>query len=194
MHRPQVFASESIVLTFHSSGTASLPLNLSLGQPNDSPSSDLDPEMLQLLGTIVVKWSYVELFVSDLFVHLSKGEPFAMTIITSKVSQSSVSSWVITLLDFIDCPPDLTKDARDVFTEINNLRAERNTFVHGNWIAGIEPGCATVESVRLERSEVILIELMTSADFKAFLDRVQDVTIRLRSILVAFGAWKSDHD
>lgn len=158
------------------------------------PSSDLDPEMLQLLGAIVVKWSYVELFVSDLFVHLSKGEPFAMTIVTSKVSQSTISDWVLTLLYFIECQPDWAKDVRDALTEINDLRAERNTFVHGNWIAGIEPGCATVQSVRLERKEVILIELITSADFKAFLDRIQDVTIRLRSILIASGAWQSDHD
>ena len=158
------------------------------------PSSDLDPEMLQLLGAIVVKWSYVELFVSDLFVYLSRGAPHAMVIVTSNVSQSSLSSWIRTLLDLLECPMSWEKDIREALAEIDEMRPERNALIHGNWIVGDELGVATVHTIRLERKEVIKTELVTVSDLEAFLDRIHDLTLLLRSTLISCGVWQVDHD
>ncbi|MBK7014775.1 MAG: hypothetical protein IPH39_04175 [Sulfuritalea sp.] len=157
-------------------------------------SSNIDPELLQLLGTVVVKWSYVELFVSDLFVYLSRGAPHAMVVVTANASQSSLASWIRTLLDLLECPHDWEKEIREVLAEIDDMRPERNAFVHGNWIAGDGPGAATIHTIRLERKEVIKTELVTASDLKAFLDRIQDQTLRLRAILVTCGVWKPEHD
>jgi hypothetical protein len=158
------------------------------------PADDIDPELLQLLGAVVVKWSYVELFVSDLFVYLSRGAPHAMVVVTANASQSSIASWIRTLLDLLECPHEWEKDIRDALSEIDEMRPERNAFVHGNWLAGDGPGAATIHTIRLERKEVIKTELVTASDLKAFLHCIDDLTLSLRSILVTCGVWKVEHD
>ena len=155
--------------------------------------SDIDPELLQLLGAVVVKWSYVELFLSELFVYLSKGAPHAMVVVTTNVSQSTISSWVSTLLDLVECSPEWEKDIRNALVEVAEMRTERNTFVHGNWVSGTELGCATVQTIRLERKEIINTMLVTASDLKAFLHRIHDLTLLLQKILVTCGVWKVAH-
>ncbi len=155
---------------------------------SERPSSDLDPEMLRLIGAIVVKWSYVELFVSDLFVSLTNGIPFAMHVVTSNTSQSTLSSWIRTLLDHSEGDHEWINNVLETLTEIDDIRQERNSIVHGHWMAGDLPDCAISTTTSLKRNELIKDALITTADLKALLDSINDVATRLRTLLVACGA------
>lgn len=155
------------------------------------PSSDFDPEMLRLLGAIVVQWSYVEHFVSDLFTYMTKGVPFAMAIVTSSVNVSTLTKWITTLLDLSESPHGWESAVRETLAEVDDLRLDRNTLVHGRWIPGEEPGLALVYTIRLERSTVMKDDVTTVDDLNTLLDRINDVLLQLRSLLVTCGAHQS---
>jgi hypothetical protein len=57
------------------------------------------------------------------------------------------------------------KRVADLLTRADELRAERNEFVHGTWTTvGCEPKTALVETVNLERKEIIKTRLVTPRD------------------------------
>ena len=56
-----------------------------------------------------------------------------------------------------------TGSLEETLTEINELRAERNALIHGVWATTTEPGTALVQTVRLQRRQVVQGELVTTA-------------------------------
>jgi hypothetical protein len=127
------------------------------------------------------------MMVSDLFVHMSRGEPGAMIIVTSNSSQSTVSSWIRSLLDLLEPQPDWAHDAREALTEIDVLRADRNALVHGQWTPNDGGITALVHSAKIERREILKSELVTTSDLNDTLDRIRDVTVDFVSVMRASG-------
>jgi len=149
-------------------------------------ASEISPAILAGLGRVVVKWSYLEMMTADLFTHLSKGDSAAMIVVTSNVSANSLSGWVRTLLDISQAPAVLLQETRKALAELDEMRAERNALVHGNWIPS-GSDAAEVRTARLERSEILRTELVTVSDLDDAVERIKHITINLVVVLRKWG-------
>lgn len=155
----------------------------------DEKTREVDPEFLQLLGLIVIRWSLVENWVNDLFVSMTEGEPGYMYVVTANVSQNSIIGWIRTLIDIKRPPLDLVTEMQEVLTEIDEIRAERNALIHGLWGTEGAPGSVRVQTVRLERTAIVKDEVVTAADLHDLIDRILEVAVRLKAILIRCGAY-----
>lgn len=155
---------------------------------NQSETRQLEPELMQRLGILVVRWAFLEVRISDLFTTLTEGHAGSMIVVTSNVSQSSITGWIRTLLDTRDVPPILANKIRDVLTDVDDLRAERNAFVHGLWATNGPPMSAIVQTVRLERKAIIHELVVTPADLDHLIDLVNEIAFKLGLILRAMGS------
>ena len=59
--------------------------------------------------------------------------------------------------------PEL-KAVRELIEEADELRAERNIYIHGVWELGTEPGTALVQTTGWQRPEIIRTRLVTTTD------------------------------
>jgi hypothetical protein len=139
--------------------------------------------MLERLGRFVVHWSLAERLVEDILVHLTNAEPALMTVVTANVSKKSISEWVTTLLDVTNDPQDWSLEVRDVLSEIDDLRPERNMLVHGLWSTDSAPGSVVVQKIRIDSSEMVQSVLVTAADLDHLIDRTLAVSTRLLALV-----------
>lgn len=150
----------------------------------------VSPDLAARLGTLVIRWSVVEHWISELFSFLTKGDPGLMLIVTVNISQSTLTTWIRTLNDIYKSPGDLQQRIRDILAEVDELRGERNTLVHGIWHTGTEPNSVIVQTVKLERAEIVRDLVVTAADLNDLIERVIEVNSRLADILREIGARK----
>jgi len=131
-------------------------------QPPKPPASPL----LAVLGLIVSRWAYIDFLMGEFLGFLLQANPALMYVITGNVSASTISDWIRTLLAIRYMPNEPPEDIMSLLNIIDELRAERNTVVHGLWERGNVPGTALVQTVRWERAEVLKTELTTKGDLK----------------------------
>lgn len=145
----------------------------------------VEPDLLERLGRLVVKWSFVEQCVSDLFVHLTGGDRAAMIIVTSNVSQSTLTNWARALLDLRTSVNEieLADELRETLLDVDEIRRRRNALVHGLWGTDGPSNSVCVQTVRLERKEIVKDEVVTAADLDDLICEASEVERRLLSIL-----------
>jgi hypothetical protein len=129
----------------------------------DQPDDD---GVMTALGGIVMLWAYVDEWLGALAGHLLEANPALFHIVSNNVSASTVTDWLRTLLHAHAHPDGADRADLDLLTVIDGLRAERNALMHGLWQPGIEPGIWTVQTIRLERAEIIKKEVVTFADLE----------------------------
>ena len=152
----------------------------------------IDPALLERLGCLVVWWAFVETLVADLFVAtLTRGnatqpiDPGTLAIVTKNVSQATLTDWIRTMIDVRYTPANEAKKIRDLLNEVDELRAERNALVHGLWGNDRSPpGTAMVQTIRLERREMIHDLLITPTDLDVLIERTLDVIHQLLAFLI----------
>jgi hypothetical protein len=71
------------------------------------------------------------------------------------------------------------KKVADLFTRIDETRAERNAVVHGLWSPGSEPMTGQVQTVNVARKEMIITLLMTCADLQDLAERIGEIMSEL---------------
>lgn len=141
------------------------------------------PRLYTLLGQAVTRWSYVEAEMNNLLAYLLHADAGSMYVVTQSVAAATVSNWtrVMSEVHFRN-HPYIVEDLHKLLAEIDEIRAERNTYVHGIWSAESEDA-ALVMTMRWERSEVSKDELVTEADLTSLLERTTEVY----EALVRFG-------
>lgn len=117
------------------------------------------------LGTVMSRWAYIDYLMGEFIAFLVDAKPALMYAITNNVSASTITDWVRTLLPVVYHDDESIDEILSLLSEIDRLRAVRNTLAHGLWSRHVK-GAAKVQSVRWERSEVIKIELVTVRDLK----------------------------
>lgn len=149
------------------------------------PTREIEPELLQRLGLLVVRWAFVEQCVADLFILLTGGLPGTMPVVTANVSNRSLVEWTRTLMDIRYESEDweIDKETREALLNVDELRAQRNALVHGLWGTEGPANSACVQTVRLDRKEIIQDVVVTAADLDDLIHDILDVTARLLSIL-----------
>lgn len=145
----------------------------------------IEPELLQRLGLIVVHWALVEHEISVLFTKMAEADIGPMSIVTSTVSQSTIIGWIRTLLDTSKTSPDNFNELREVLNEIDELRAERNALVHGLWLTHGPANSVIVQTVNPNRSEIIKGEVVTAADLSDLISRIVEVANHLHKIVTS---------
>jgi hypothetical protein len=70
---------------------------------------------------------------------------------------------------------------------IKTASEDRNAYVHGVWQNGPEPKTATVQTVRLNRAEIVRDELVTCADLTDLAAEIEDITQELRELARRLG-------
>ena len=144
----------------------------------------IEPELLELLGSFIVKWSFVEVCVSDLFVLLTRGDPGSMIVVTGSISTSTLTDWIRTLVEaHKKTPHDLVNEINDVLSEIDYLRSERNILIHGLWVTPGPKNSVIVSTAKLGRNEVIRERVVTAADLHVLIDETLEVASKLRALV-----------
>jgi hypothetical protein len=148
---------------------------------DDAPSSlhlDIEPELLRRLGRIVSHWAYVEQLEASLLAFLTNAHPGLIFVVTSNVSGSTLTGWLRTLAAIRFNEPD-KKRLEELLSDIDEVRGQRNAYVHGLWIPGPEPETAVVTTIRWERAEVMKHELVTGADLNGLHEEIEQIYRRL---------------
>jgi hypothetical protein len=141
----------------------------------DFPIPVVDPELSSPLGQIIVRWSTLEYLLSLLLGTFLNADQGGMMIITNTIAVSVQSKWMRALMASHEHEAEHNKRVVDLLTRADDLRAERNEFVHGTWSTiGCEPKTALVETVNLERKEIIRTRLVTEKDLNDLIVEIDD--------------------
>ncbi len=102
-----------------------------------------------------------------------------MLVITQSVSGATITDWLRTIIPFRFENDAAQRDLRELLSEIDKLRYERNRLIHGQWAIGPEPKTAIVQTVNLARNEIVLSNLVTASDLDDLRDRIQHALNKL---------------
>jgi hypothetical protein len=133
--------------------------------PDLGPAEPLDSDLAAGLGQIVFRWSALEYLISLLLTTLVKADHGAMMIITANTAIASQSKWIRGLLSGREREAEHSARVIELLERADDLRNERNEFIHGVWdTTDCEPKTASVQTVNLERAEIIKSRLVTVQD------------------------------
>ena len=136
---------------------------------------DIDPDLAAPLGQIIVRWSTLEYLVSMLLGTFLSADQGGMMVITNNIAVSVQSKWIRALMAAHEHEAEHNDRVIDLLTRADELRAVRNEFVHGIWnTEGCEPKTALVETVNLDRTEIIKTLLVTPHDLNELVADIND--------------------
>jgi hypothetical protein len=148
-------------------------------------------EVYRRIGQVAAEWGWVEQLLADMLAHFCHAEPGAIYVLTQNVSNSTVGSWLRTLIDIKIKDAHFAKIIADLLTEVDDARTERNVIVHGLWRGHEEgDGFAWVQTLRWDRAEVARDELWSLADLDESIDNIQKIQLMLSNLGVRMGFLK----
>lgn len=125
----------------------------------------LHPDLAIALGRVIVRWSALEYWITLLLGTMLRADQAAMSVVGNSVSVSTQSKWIRALLAGKPEEQAAADEINELLRRADDLRAERNEFVHGIWDeTNCEPGTALIDTVNLERVEIIRSRLVTPQD------------------------------
>lgn len=141
----------------------------------------------QSLGAVVMEWARVEALVGEFLSYLLKADPGAMYVLNQEVGCGTQIKW-IRVLAYDRFTNDNTRaNLKILFDRLDAARGERNAYVHGIWIDGPEPNTAIVQTVKVDRAEMIRDELVTVSDLDDLFSEIRSVALELHQISEALG-------
>jgi hypothetical protein len=143
---------------------------------------DIERELLEGLGRVVINWSAAEAYLAEFLSFLLKADSGAMYVLNQTVASSTQLSWIRTLAKDRFSDPELLGRLDDLFERIDAAREDRNAYVHGVWGTDSEPETALVQTVRLNRTAIVELELVTRADLDDLADRLAEIVGELDSL------------
>lgn len=137
----------------------------------DNPVS---PELLSRLGRIVILWSSAESWIAMLLGTLIGADLGGANIVTNSLAVATQIKCVRGLLSVHASREPATKEVIDLLNRADAMRAERNEIMHGLWNAkGCEPGTALINTVNLDRAEIIRDRLVTVTDLDDLIGEIE---------------------
>jgi hypothetical protein len=131
----------------------------------DLERPDIDQELSHRLGQIVIRWSTIEYLLGMLLGTLLNADQAGMMIVTNNVSVSTQCKWLRALMSAHEHEEQESRRVIQLLDRADDLRSERNEIVHGIWSnEGCQPRTALVQTVNLDRSEIIKTRLVTVQD------------------------------
>ena len=128
-------------------------------------TAPIDPDLLTRLGRVVTLWASAESWISMLLGTLMGAALGASQQVTASMSCATQIKAIRALLSVHAHKEEATRDVVALLDRADDLRSERNELVHGIWNAsGRESGTVMVNTVNLDRAEIIRDRLVTIAD------------------------------
>jgi hypothetical protein len=147
----------------------------------------LPPQISQSLGDIVMQWARLEGLLAEFLTFLLMAKPSYVYVLNQDVASSTQLKWIRTLVE-VRVTNDSTKQGLSrLFARIDAVREERNTYVHGVWGPSTEPLAATVQTIKLNRAEIIRTELVTAPDLDEVFDEIASIADELHAVGLAYG-------
>lgn len=137
---------------------------------------------MEALGRVVVVSADIEKYLAHIFMALIDGNRGALQVVIQNVSQKTLEAWIRTLLETKKEEP-LDKELLAILDEIQELRIERNSYIHGMWKFDSETGAGSVWSLKLERSDIIKETVVTLADLNEYINQAIDVSVKLMKFI-----------
>lgn len=150
-----------------------------------------DPSILERIGRVAYEWSWVEGLLGEFLSYLCKADPGAMYVITRNVATATVADWVKTLLQINFRQGNSVKEILEMLSDIDSIRGQRNTVIHGTWRGHDTAGFAWVRTVKWDRSEVCKEELWSTGDLDELVIEIQQITAILGKLGVKLGFLKT---
>jgi hypothetical protein len=147
--------------------------------PKAEDRSEIEPELYEGLGKVIVAWASVEALLAEFLSFLIPADPGGMYVLNQTVSVEMKLKWVRTLCDIRFTDPNTTSRLDDLFLRTEEARIERNAYAHGLWSTLCPPGTVLIHSVNLNRAEIIRQELTTRADFDDLVVRIDEIVREL---------------
>jgi hypothetical protein len=150
----------------------------------------VEPVLLEYLGRICTAWSTAEGHLGALLTCLLNASPLRMHVITQPMSDATLVQRVRTLCEVDIEDEKILSAVLDLLKRVDEIRSERNALVHGLWRPGPEPQTAIVNSLRLDRREIMKDELFTLPDLEEVLDRIVEINGKLNSLGRQLGYYR----
>jgi hypothetical protein len=134
----------------------------------------IDPALLIRLGQVVVLWSSLESWIALLLGTLMGADLGASSFITSSTSVALHTKCIRALLGVHAHKEPATEEVSRLLDRADELRSERNELVHGLWNAkDCDPKTAIVNTVSLDRAEIIKDRLVTIGDLDELIEHIE---------------------
>lgn len=155
--------------------------------PSESIKFEFPAEIRQTLGDIVIAWSRVEGLIAELLTFLLKADPGSMYVLNQDIASSTQIKWIRVLAQQ-NFHPAALEQLNDLLSRLDVARGERNAYVHGLWGPGPTEGTAMVQTIKLDRTEVIKMELVTVSDLNELFSDIEAMSDELYANLNTLGA------
>jgi hypothetical protein len=139
------------------------------------------------LGDIVVVWARIEALIAELLSVLLKADHGAMYVLNQDIASGTQMKWIKTL-SATQFNANTLANLQILFDRIDAARGERNAYIHGVWADGVEPGTARVQTVKLDRAEIVREELVTAPDLNDLIGEIESVGDELYAVLKSLKA------
>jgi hypothetical protein len=136
----------------------------------------VDPELLLRLGKIVILGSQFESWLSLLLATLIKADLGGSNIVTNTLSVSAKIKCIRGLLSVrANEEAAATAKVTQLLDRADLIRTDRNELIHGEWNAtGCEPKTALINTISLERAEIIRDRLITIPDLEELIAEIEE--------------------
>lgn len=149
--------------------------------------SDIDSDLTKRLGQIVINWGVIEAWLGHLLGTLIDADPGGANVLTNEMGAAGVIRAIKNCIALSEPKmPDL-KLVRALIEEADDLRQERNVFVHGIWEPGPEPKTALVQTTGWQRSEIVRELLVTPTELDQLLADFDDWIRDFVTLGIQFG-------
>ncbi len=126
---------------------------------------NVDPELCRVVGQIVIQWTTAEYLVTLLLGTILQADQAALGHVAGSIAGSTQAKWIRALLKSRDHEASHNVRVNELLGRFDELRQERNELVHGFWdTTGCDQGTALIQTVNLDRSEIIRSRLITPQD------------------------------
>lgn len=106
--------------------------------------------------------------------------------LAQSVSAATVTNWVRKLTQVGDNPEESVTELEALLLEVDALRTERNSLVHGIWATGSsDEGTVVIQTVRLKAVQPIQQRLVTLADLDEIIEDISRLYTNLRAFMRA---------
>jgi hypothetical protein len=124
----------------------------------------VDPALTERLGQIVIRFSSLEYWITLLLATFLQADHGGMMLVTTNVAVSQQTKWIRGILTLHHREAEQSKEVIALLDRADEIRGERNELAHGVWEDGPEPRTALVQTVGLDRPEIIRTRLVTFDD------------------------------
>jgi hypothetical protein len=141
--------------------------------------ADIDSELTKRLGQIAINWAVIEGWLGHMLGTLIDADLGGASVLTSEMGAASVIKAIKNCIAISEPKQPELKIVRELIEEADELRGERNIYVHGSWEKGNQPGTALVVTTGWQRTEIIRSRLVTTTDLDQLLADFDDFMLDL---------------